>query len=347
MRIHANVRKSLFALILLIASAGLCHSARAADIGTTVNSEFAACDYRCTVQIPAGVQQQTTTINIPCANSVQNGYGQAMLVGTGPGSVLHFTGAGDAILVDCPGTPQENAIVENLSITLGSSATNGIHLVGFNGALIENVTIFGAPGAAILNEGANDVTISNSNLYNSSNGLVNVAIQDYSPNAIHVTGGEIEGNTNCGIVEEGSSFPRQVGNVYQGITFQYNGTNGRSSSGHMCIEFASAVTVRDNYFEYKCTQSVPYSVWVGDASYQAVEVLFSGNVFASCGSTGTISLANSFGVSLLHNTEQADLGTFLYQGTPTWDTTSLANYALGATNFVTGNTTVNYVSTHN
>lgn len=313
----------------------------AQDIGAQVNSEFKACNYACTVQIPSGTYQQSTTINFPCVS-----VGTAMLIGAGPSTVLNYTGSGDSIAALCTGQPMENFIVKDLKVTLTSSARSGIHMSGFNGGLIENVSVSGGTNAdGILNQGANAVTIQNSNFYSNANGIHNISIQNYSPNAIHVIGGQIFSNSNCGVYEQGSSFGRQIGNLYQGITFQYNGTNNVATSGQMCLESYANLTVRDNYFEYSCSQTVPYTIWAGDSAYQPGTGLFEGNAFLSCGATASINLANSFATTFISNGESGAIACFITQGSSTWDTTSMANYALAVKAFACGNTNINYVST--
>jgi len=338
-----NVRSlRLFSVALLLMLFGIGHRALATDIGAQVNSEFQACNYACTVQIAAGAYTQTTTINFPCSTS-----GHAMLVGAGASTVLNYTGSGDSIAALCTGQANENLVIRDLTIELTASARSGIHLSDFNGGLINNVSVYGATdGDGVLNQGANGVTISNSTFYNNLNGIHNVSAPSYSPNAVHVIGGQIFSNSNCGVYEQGSANGRQIGNIYDQITFQTNGSNGVASSGHMCLEYFSTVVVRDNYFEYGCSQSVPYSMWVGDSAYQGTVLLVEGNVFLSCGATSTINLANSFAATIIGNSEGGSISCFITQGSPTWDTTVLADYALAVKSFACGVTTnINYVTT--
>jgi hypothetical protein len=224
--------------------------------------------------------------------------------------------------------------IKDLHIVLTSKATSGVHLRTLNRAPVENIVIEGETNAdAILIEGANSVTVIGQNLLGNRNGIHNVGIQlsgaNYTPNAIKVYGGQITGNSNCGVLEDGSQVAlvgSALGNSYDGVVFEDNGTDLVTTSGNACIQEIYGGSFSNDYFEYACTHRIPYSVWIGDSPHRPNSVVFTGNVFVSCGASATFNLANSLGVKIDGNIEVGATPTFIQNTTSavsTWLGTNL------------------------
>lgn len=316
------------ALLLSFVLALCCCGFAQEDFGAQVNRQFAACTETCVVHLPpTQTVQWTNTISIPCASN-----SKITLSGDGPSTALVFSGAGPAIDLDCPqGNGAVDATISSFKLIVVAGPSNeptaGIHLATFNGATLSDLIIENSHQSpmravdGILIEGANSITIRDVRVSGFKNGIHNVGIlrngRHFSANAIHVFGGEISGNSGCGIFEDGANA-RQVGanlgNSYIGITFEANGSDDDQSTGNACVQNGFGITFSNDYFETAADHTVPYQLWVGDTKNRADGVLLSGNTFAStAGTLATVNLANSDGATIIGNIEVAAIPAFVHQ----------------------------------
>ena len=95
-------------------------------------------------------------------------------------------------------------------------------------------------------------------------------------------------------------------------TFETNGTNGNVDTGHVFVQSAYNVSIRDSYFEYFVGETKNQAILLGDPTpHQASTVAIKDNFFASNGTVSTIKGANTYAVDIEGNTEAATNTTFL------------------------------------
>jgi hypothetical protein len=243
----------LFANFLVIAALGQTVSAPAersapvnplsfpgADIGAKTNAAIAAMPARGgTLRIPAGDYSFATTIKLTRP-------GQHLICDAG--ATLHYTGSGDAILLD----PARGAGLD-LDIDgeggcqlLGTAAAqNGIHLLPGNTFVIRGMRIAGfTKGNGIELSGANNVQIVRNAIRGNQHGIDMVTIPHFAPNAVHVANNEILQNEWAVYSRNGHvSATRALANVYRDNVFEGNGT------GDLFLGWDAHTLVEGNYFE--------------------------------------------------------------------------------------------------
>jgi hypothetical protein len=286
------------------------------DIGAKVNAAFGDCLNTCTVYVPAGSYNYSTSISYPMAPN-----GAAALV-LAPGARLTYTGSSYAI--DAQGSGESKAGVtivgEGATLTGTSSGLAGIRLRAFNGALIRGLRITGFSTApCILNEGANVVTIENSTLDACQDGLKNTQVsvsgRRYSANAVHVIGGYIVLNRRWGVWEAGSRIGTNLDNVYR-TTFEANGTNGCASDlcGHAFVQSGNGIAFNGSYFEYGASSTVSSAITIGDRTYSPAGTIIMNSHFGSVGATNTILNTSGQGTIVKDNIETGSIPNFLNNG---------------------------------
>jgi hypothetical protein len=211
-----------------------------ADIGSKVNAQIAALPANGgTVRIPAGNYSFSNTIKLTRP-------GQHLTCDAG--ATLHYTGNGDAILLD----PSRGAVLE-LDIDgeggcqlLGTAAAqNGIHLLPGNTFSIRGMRIAGfTHGNGIELSGANGVQIVRNAIWNNQHGIDMVTIPHFAPNAIHVAENEISQN-DWGVYSRNGHAPatRALANVYRDNVLEANHT------GDLFLGWDAHTLVEGNYFE--------------------------------------------------------------------------------------------------
>jgi hypothetical protein len=211
-----------------------------ADIGAKTNAAIAAMPARGgTVRIPAGDYSFAATIKLTRP-------GQHLICDAG--ATLHYTGSGDAILLD----PARGAGLD-LDIDgeggcqlLGTAAAqNGIHLLPGNTFVIRGMRIAGfTKGNGIELSGANNVQIVRNAIRGNQHGIDMVTIPHFAPNAVHVANNEIFQNEWAVYSRNGHvSATRALGNVYRDNVFEGNGT------GDLFLGWDAHTLVEGNYFE--------------------------------------------------------------------------------------------------
>jgi hypothetical protein len=332
--------------MLIVLLLTMCKLGLAQELGSQITAQLAQCGRACDVRLPPVQQSKwTTPISVPCTTD-----GVITLSGSGPSTVLTFTGSGPAIDVNCPSNNNGsvNIKISNFKLVLASPGengpTSGIHLATFNGGTISDVVIENSPenpksaADGIFIEGANSITINNVRISRLRNGIHNVGILlnglRFSANAIHVFGGEIAENSGCGVFEDGANASKagpNLGNSYMGITFEGNGSIGDAATGNACIEMGLGISFIGNYFEN--FRSVPYQAWIGDSRNRAQGILFSGNTFVSTtGTQATLNLADSDGATIIGNIEVAAIPSFIHNSARSSRTFLYPNMFLAAHN---------------
>ena len=75
-----------------------------------------------------------------------------------------------------------------------------------------------------------------------------------------------------GVFEDDSqaaaAFPNG-GNVYDGVVFEANGTNGEIS-GNAFLQGCDGCVITNSYLEFYSTQNIPFNVVVGDSSTNGI-----------------------------------------------------------------------------
>jgi hypothetical protein len=210
------------------------------DIGAKANAAIAAMPVAGgTVHISAGDYSFATTIKLTRP-------GQHLTCDAG--TTLHYTGNGDAILLD----PARGAGLD-LDIDgeggcqlLGTAAAqNGIHLLPGNTFIIRDMRIADfTKGNGIELSGANNVQIVRNAIRNNQHGIDMVTIPHFAPNAVHVANNEILQNEWAIYSRNGHvSATRALGNVYRDNVFEGNRT------GDLFLGWDAHTLVEGNYFE--------------------------------------------------------------------------------------------------
>jgi len=122
------------------------------DIGAKINSAIATCVSQCTITIPPGTYNYSTTITITTPG--------ISLIGAGPeATFLNYTGSGDGILWQMnPFTLNKAGTLRGFTLIGTSSTVNLIHTGTIVGSTLDDLVVSGATGAAgtgILFENAN------------------------------------------------------------------------------------------------------------------------------------------------------------------------------------------------
>ena len=212
-----------------------------ADIGAHVNAALAAMPASGgTVRIPAGSYDFATTIRLTHA-------GQHLACD--PGAVLHYTGKGDAILVDPVGEKGGLALAidgEGGCLLRGNRlAANGIHLLASGVTTVLGMRIIDFPqGNGIALSGANSVQILRNAISRTAHGIDLTTVPHYAPNAVHVSFNEISEN-DWGVYSHNGRViaSRALGNVYRDNVFEAN------RSGDLFLGWDAHTVVEGNYFE--------------------------------------------------------------------------------------------------
>jgi Right handed beta helix region len=270
-----------------------CTAAAQADIGTKVNAEIAALPATGgTVHIPAGSYSFATTIKLTRP-------GQHLTCDAG--ATLHYTGSGDAILVD----PSQGAGLEldidgegGCKLVGDAAAQNGIHLLPGNTLSIRGMRISGfIKGNGIELSGANSVQIFRNAIYGNQHGIDMVTIPHFAPNAIHVTNNDIFHN-DWGVYSHNGhvSATRGLANVYRDNVLEANHT------GDLFLGWDAHTLVEGNYFE-----SSGVAVAAGLAGDKVFDIHVVRNYFTVNGSAGyrsEIELGNGAGFFIEGNYEE-------------------------------------------
>jgi len=319
------------------------------DIFAKVMAAFHACGNGCTVYIPPGVYPHvTTTLVFPVLS-----FGGASLW-IDSGATIYYTGSGDAIALLGAGQSYVNAKIFGGGKIVGSSAgAHGIHLAGFNKAQFTDLRIYGfTNGDGWFNEGANTI-----DCFGCEFGLNAIGIHQvgsvisgtpYSPNAVHFWGGQVAFNTLWGAYEEGTQASLAgpgIGNVYEGVVFQLNGSNAiPGASGNMFLQRCDSCVV-SSYFEYSASQTISNQVILGDNSPACggpnsctnIATVIRDSVFVSGGKVvNTINNVNGWFTKVDGNLEEGIVTNFFNNGSLSYAADFLANTAMAAKNMTTG-----------
>lgn len=318
-----------------------------ADIGAQINAAFASCGGRCKVVVPQGNYNYSTTIQLP----VQT-FAGATLECDSQSTVLNYTGSGDAMAALGSGETDIGLVVESCELS-GSSATgsaNGLHLRAFSVASFDHLRIFAFPGDGVLNEGANTVTFLSPDFSGNRNNIHDVGTsvngRGFSANAVKVFGGLLAYAKKWGVFEDfsqaGIAFPNG-GNLYDGVVFEANGTNGQIS-GSAFLQGCDSCVISNSYMEFITPQFVPYNVVVGDSSTDGIGGLDSSpqgvkivnNHFLSKHATTSIFLINGLATIVEGNTEVALVTNFVNEDAAATNAYIANNIAIDATNYLAG-----------
>ena len=112
------------------------------DIGAKINSAIATCVSQCTITIPPGTYNYSTTITITTPG--------ISLIGAGPeATFLNYTGSGDGILWQMnPFTLNKAGTLQGFTLIGTSSTVNLIHTGTIVGSTLDDLFVSGATGAA-------------------------------------------------------------------------------------------------------------------------------------------------------------------------------------------------------
>lgn len=211
-----------------------------ADIGAKVNTAIASMPPTGgTVRIPAGSYSFATTIKLTRA-------GQHLKCDAG--AVLHYTGSGDAIVIDPARGPGLELDIDGeggCKLMGTAAAENGIRLMPGNTFSIRGMRISGfSKGNGIEISGANSVQIVRNAIQGNAHGIDMVTIPHFAPNAIHVMDNEIYQN-GWGVTSRNGHAPatRALANVYRDNVFEGN------SIGDISLGWDAHTLVEGNYFE--------------------------------------------------------------------------------------------------
>jgi hypothetical protein len=300
------------------------------DIGAKVNSIFANAGYFATnkypkpasgtVQIPFGTYTQTTPIVIPIiANSVTT-------LQCDPGTVLNFTGKGNAISAIFSLTTANVMIrITGCEINGSNAATgaNGVMLDHFYGSFLQDIHANNfSTGSGIVYQGSGVSTCINcwarGNQYGVkilSSGPTGKDRSGTAPNGIHWYGGAIENNRTWGVYNDFldlSKYGPGYNISFEGVDFEYNGT-ASAYAGQILIQELQNVLINNNYFATnRGTENIQVGV-TGTARSTNVQIT---NNHMETTKTGASSIdAQSLtGGIISGNTEIINTGTFLELG---------------------------------
>jgi hypothetical protein len=246
-----------------------------------------------TVHISAGEYSFATTIKLTRP-------GQHLTCDAG--TTLHYTGSGDAILLD----PARGAGLD-LDIDgeggcqlLGTAAAqNGIHLLPGNTFIIRGMRIASfTHGNGIELSGANNVQIVRNAIRDNQHGIDMVTIPHFAPNAVHVANNEIFQN-EWAVYSHNShvSATRALGNVYRDNVFEANRT------GDLFLGWDAHTLVEGNYFE-----SLGVAVAAGAGGDNVFDIHVIRNYFTVPGYRSEVELGYGFGFFIEGNYEEGQKG---------------------------------------
>jgi hypothetical protein len=268
-----------------------------ADIGAKVDAAIAAMPASGgTVRIPAGSYSFSTTIQLTRP-------GQHLMCDAG--AVLHYTGSGDAILIDpsAGGGLDLGIDGEGGCELVGSAAAqNGIHLRPGNTLVIRGLRIHGfTHGNGIELSGANSVQIAMNVIAQNQHGIDMVTVPNYAPNAVHVEENEIS-DDDWGVYSHDGHVPatRALANVYRDNVLEGNRT------GDIFLGWDAHTLVEGNYFE-----STGVAVAAGAADGNVYDIHIVRNYFTVNGAAGyrsEIELGYGFGFFVEGNYEEGPKG---------------------------------------
>lgn len=288
------------------------------------------------VVVPSGDWELTGALTIPAKTTlyldgasvafdttiecnVSNGGFSARIVGTGHNCIMTYSGSGYAISYDGALQSQAGAMLSNLAIVGTSAGDAGVYMANFNKGVLDNVKISGfTAGDAVYVLGANVITIDNASFSGNLNAVhtrsvLYNGITPQSANAVVVIGGQISDNTGWGWYDDANGAGGQnLGNRALGVTFDRNGVNASTTSGHIWIEGGAGFSVESCYFENSTTLGSVYSVLIGSGTKAAEAISITNCNFGS--RTGGITIRNDNGQTVLIDGcyEGAAVAAFLY-----------------------------------
>lgn len=286
--------------------------------------------------VPSGNWQLTGALTIPAKTTlyldgasvafdttiecnVSNGGFSARIVGTGHNCIMTYSGGGYAISYDGALQSQAGAMLSNFAIVGTSAGDAGVYMANFNKGVIDNVRIAGfTTGDAAYILGANVITIDNASFSGNLNAVhtrsvLYNGITPMSANAVIMIGGQISDNTGWGWYDDANGAGGQnLGNRAIGVTFDRNGTNASTTSGHLFIEGGAGFSVESCYFENSTTVGSQYSVLIGTGTKAAEAISITNCNFGS--RTGGFTIRNDNGQTVLIDGcyEGAAVASFLY-----------------------------------
>jgi hypothetical protein len=314
-----------------------------ADIGAQINAAFASCSGRCYVRVPQGDYTYSTTIRIPVGMQ-----GGVTLDCDSVSTRLRYTGSGDAMAALGVGEAESGIVIRNCALD-GTSAQQGavgLHLRAFAGGVFENIRVLTFPGDGVLNEGINSCTFTSpdieANYINVHNVGVTTSNGGYSTNAVKIFGGILGYAKKWGVYEDSSqveaAFPNG-GNVYDGVNFEANGTDG-VMSGNAFLQWCDGCVITNSYLEYFNSRHVPENIVIGGtdgdgvggvtASPQGVKIV--NNHLLSDNAVDSVLVLNGRMIIVEGNSEVGNPTNFVnMKGNVQWSFVG-HNLALAATN---------------
>jgi hypothetical protein len=217
------------------------------------------------------------------------------------GAVLHYTGTGDAILLDLA-HPDDSLSIDGEGGCLlrgNPRAANGIHLMASNSTAVTGMRIVEFPhGNGIALSGANSVQILRNTIRGTAHGIDMTTVPHYAPNAVHVSYNEISDNDWAVYSHNGHvSATRALGNVYRDNVFENN------RSGDLFLSWDAHTVVEGNYFE-----SNGVGVSAGMDRDNVFDIQVAHNYFTAPGYRSEIELGYGFGFHIEQNYEEGGKG---------------------------------------
>jgi Periplasmic copper-binding protein (NosD) len=162
------------------------------------------------------------------------------------GTVLHYTGGNDAIVVNTAAAGGANLTIDGeggCHLIGNAAAESGIHLMPGNMFVIRGMRIDGFSNGIELS-GANTVQIQMNTISGNRHGIDMVTVPHYAPNAVHVSDNEISSN-DWGVYSRNGHVPatRGLANVYRDNVLEGNRT------GDIYLGWDAHTIVEGNYFE--------------------------------------------------------------------------------------------------
>ncbi len=266
-----------------------------ADIGAQVNAALRAMpESGGTVRIPAGSYTFATTMRLPHA-----GYH----LQCDAGAVLHYTGTGDALLLEPSGDLGALSLTvdgEGGCLLLGNPrAVTGIRITPSNSTIVAGMRIRDFPhGNGISLTGANSVQILRNTITRTAHGIDMVTVPHYAPNEVHVAFNEIADNDWAVYSHDGHvAASRALGNVYRDNVFEAN------HSGDLFLAWEAHTVVEGNYFE---SNGVGVAAGTGDANVYDVHI--ARNYFTTGAYRSEIELGYGFGFFIEQNYQEGPKG---------------------------------------
>ena len=247
------------------------------------------------MRIPAGSYSYATTIRL-------TGGGQHLRCDAG--AELHYTGSGDAVVVESrKGGPYVGIDGEGGCKLLGNdTAQSGIRLMHGNTFVIRGMRIIGFKhGNGISLDGANSVQILSNAIIGNQHGIDMVTVPHFAPNAVHVANNEIFDN-DWAVYSHNGHAPatRALGNVYRDNVFEGN------HSGDLMLGWDAHTLVEGNYFE-----STGVAIAAGTAGDKVYDSHVIRNYFTVAGAPGyrsEVELGDGSGFVIEGNYEEGVAG---------------------------------------